>query len=190
MSKAEERAERGRILVILVLAACIFALDILTPRGVSQEALYTGLVLVALWSSRPRLIVLVAAGTSALTIAGFFLSRPGGVVWMAIINRVLTISAIWIVASLALLHHRAAQDRERLILQLQNALAQVMTLQGLLPICASCKKIRDDRGYWSQIETYIGDHSDAEFTHGICPECTKKLYPEYSEHEELKRNSP
>jgi hypothetical protein len=102
---------------------------------------------------------------------------------MAIVNRVLAISVIWITASLALLHHREARDRERLILQLQEALAQVKTLRGLLPICASCKKVRDDRGYWSQIETYIGHHSEAEFTHGICPECAKKLYPEYSEHE-------
>ncbi len=187
MTEAEEKAEHWRILVILALAACIFALDILTPKGVSGEVLYVGLVLVALWSPRPRLIILVATGTSALTILGFFLSPPGGLVWMAIVNRVLTTSAIWIVAFLALLHHREAQEREQLILQLQEALAQVKTLRGLLPICASCKKIRDDRGYWSQIETYIGDRSDAEFTHGLCPECAKKLYPEYSEDTEIKK---
>jgi hypothetical protein len=185
MTKAEEKAERWRILVIFALAACIFASDILTPKGVSGEALYAGLVLIALWSPRPQLLVLVATGTSALTILGFFLSPAGNLsgnlVWMAIVNRVLAISAIWIAASLALLHHRDARDRERLILQLQDALAQVKTLQGLLPICASCKKVRDDRGYWSQIETYIGNHSGAEFTHGLCPECALKLYPEYFE---------
>jgi len=54
----------------------------------------------------------------------------------------------------------------------------VRTLSGLLPICASCKKIRDDRGYWNQIETYIKDRSEAEFTHGICPECAQRLYPQ------------
>jgi hypothetical protein len=48
-----------------------------------------------------------------------------------------------------------------------------------LPICASCKKIRDDGGYWQQLEVYISNHSDADFTHGICPDCMKKLYPEY-----------
>jgi len=187
MTKVEERAEHWRILVILALAACIFALDILTPKGVSGEALYAGLVLIALWSPRPRLIILVATGTSALTILGLFLSPPGGLIWMAIVNRVLAISAIWVTASLALLHHREARDRERLIQQLQEALAQVKTLQGLLPICASCKKVRDDRGYWNQIETYIGDHSEAEFTHGLCPECAKKLYPEYFEDTEIKK---
>ena len=62
--------------------------------------------------------------------------------------------------------------------RLEVALSQIRTLSGLLPICAKCKKIRDDQGYWNQIETYIHDHSDAKFSHGICPECCKKLYPE------------
>jgi PAS domain S-box-containing protein len=69
-------------------------------------------------------------------------------------------------------------EREQLILELQAALQEVKTLSGLLPICASCKKIRDDQGYWKQIEVYIRDHSDAEFTHGICPGCAQELYPE------------
>ena len=60
--------------------------------------------------------------------------------------------------------------------ELEDALAQVRTLSGLLPICASCKRIRDDRGYWNQIEIYIKNHSQAEFSHGICPECSEKLY--------------
>ena len=67
----------------------------------------------------------------------------------------------------------------RLIRELTEALAHVKTLSGLLPICASCKKIRDDQGYWQQVETYISAHSDADFTHGICPDCVKRLYPEY-----------
>lgn len=74
---------------------------------------------------------------------------------------------------------RAEEDRERLILQLQDALAKIKTLRGLLPICASCKKIRDDKGYWQQVEVYIRDHSEAELSHAICPECMKKLYPNF-----------
>ena len=70
------------------------------------------------------------------------------------------------------------EERERLILQLQDALAEVKQLSGLLPICASCKKIRDDKGYWNQIEEYICDHSDAIFSHSLCPDCLKKLYPD------------
>ncbi len=78
------------------------------------------------------------------------------------------------------------EERERLILELQEAISQVKTLSGLLPICASCKKIRDDKGYWNQIEAYIRDHSDAKFSHSICPDCAKKMYPEFYE-EKLKR---
>ncbi len=62
--------------------------------------------------------------------------------------------------------------------ELEKAVAKVQTLSGLLPICASCKNIRDDQGYWKQIEGYIAEHSDATFSHGICPSCVKKLYPE------------
>lgn len=63
--------------------------------------------------------------------------------------------------------------------KLQRALAEVKQLSDFLPICASCKKIRDDKGYWNQIESYISQHSEAKFSHGICPECAKKLYPEF-----------
>ena len=73
---------------------------------------------------------------------------------------------------------RAEVERERLIGDLQDALSKVKTLSGLLPICASCKKIRDDRGYWNQIESFIGEHSEIEFSHGICPECLRTLYPD------------
>ncbi len=70
------------------------------------------------------------------------------------------------------------EQREKLIEALQKALSEVKTLRGFLPICSYCKKIRDDKGYWSQIESYIHKHSDAEFSHGICPECAKKYYPD------------
>ena len=62
--------------------------------------------------------------------------------------------------------------------ELEKALRKIKQLSGLLPICASCKKIRDDRGYWKQIEAYISENSEAKFSHGICPECAAKLYPE------------
>lgn len=75
---------------------------------------------------------------------------------------------------------RTMGERERLISELRKALAKVKQLTGLLPICATCKKIRDDKGYWNQIEAYISDHSEADFSHGICPECARKLYPEYA----------
>jgi PAS domain S-box-containing protein len=74
---------------------------------------------------------------------------------------------------------QAENEREKLLKELQKALENVKALSGLLPICASCKKIRDDKGYWNQIEHYIHTHSEAEFSHGLCPDCLKKLYPDF-----------
>jgi PAS domain S-box-containing protein len=74
---------------------------------------------------------------------------------------------------------RAEAERERLIKELQEALADIKTLSGLVPICANCKKIRDDKGYWTQVEAYIQERSQARFSHGICPDCMTKLYPEF-----------
>ncbi len=63
--------------------------------------------------------------------------------------------------------------------ELRQALNQIKTLRGIVPICANCKKIRDDRGYWNQVEVYVRDHTEAEFSHSICPDCMKELYPEF-----------
>ena len=70
---------------------------------------------------------------------------------------------------------QAAREREQLIVNLRTALANVKTLSGLIPICSGCKKIRDDRGYWNQLEAYLHQHSNADFTHGFCPECQRNF---------------
>ena len=75
---------------------------------------------------------------------------------------------------------QAEHERERLLSELRDALSAVKTLKGLIPICASCKNIRDDEGYWKQIEFYLCEHSELEFTHGICPACLERLYPEFA----------
>lgn len=85
-------------------------------------------------------------------------------------------------ANRALLHNISIRkqgevEREKLIRDLQRALAEVKTLSGLLPICSACKKIRDDNGYWTRIESYLLDHSNAQFTHSLCPDCLQKYYP-------------
>jgi hypothetical protein len=74
---------------------------------------------------------------------------------------------------------RIRDEKEHLIAQLTAALEQVKTLKGFIPLCCHCKKIRDDEGYWSSIEAYIKSHSEAEFTHSMCPECATKLYPDF-----------
>jgi PAS domain S-box-containing protein len=81
---------------------------------------------------------------------------------------------------------RYSAELEKSNRELQEALSRVKTLSGLLPICAACKKIRDDKGYWKQLEAYVSEHTEAAFSHGICPECEKKAYEEL---EELKNKS-
>ncbi len=81
-----------------------------------------------------------------------------------------------IAIEIALYKHQMKEKQEQLITELQSALGKVKTLHGLLPICASCKKIRDNKGYWNQLESYIQKHSKAVFTHSLCPECSERFY--------------
>jgi DNA-binding NarL/FixJ family response regulator len=81
---------------------------------------------------------------------------------------------------------RYAIERNRLANEIKQAMAEIKTLSGLLPICAGCKKVRDDKGYWTQIESYIQKHSQASFSHGLCPECIPKYFPDV----DLEANNP
>ena len=92
----------------------------------------------------------------------------------------LTLLIVLLIVFIILLNH-SGQINKMQYEKLKEATQQVKTLSGFLPICASCKKIRNDKGYWSQVETYIQHHSEAKFSHSICPECAKKLYPELYE---------
>ncbi|MBI5741837.1 MAG: response regulator [Nitrospirae bacterium] len=83
---------------------------------------------------------------------------------------------------------RYSIERQKLITALERSLKEIRTLRGLLPICAWCKNVRDDKGYWKKVETYVEEHTDASFTHGICPKCLKRVYPDAFEH--LKKDNP
>lgn len=85
--------------------------------------------------------------------------------------------------------NRIEKEREKLIDELQNALAEIKTLKGIVPICSNCKKIRDDEGYWNILESYIQQHSDASFSHSICPECSDALYGNESWYKNLKEDN-
>lgn len=74
--------------------------------------------------------------------------------------------------------NRAAREQKKLIKELQEAAAEIKTLRGILPLCVFCKKIRDDKGYWEKVDVYISKHSEADISHGICPECRKIYYPD------------
>ena len=73
---------------------------------------------------------------------------------------------------------QAEEEREKLINELQDALKEIKTLRGILPLCSFCKKIRDDKGYWEQVDVYIHKYSQADISHSICPDCAKEHYPD------------
>ena len=112
-----------------------------------------------------------------------YIRKDGTIIWVN-----LTVSPMWAIGEQPNFHIAIVEDitdrkyaEEALLLEknkLQNALQKIKQLSGMLPICSSCKKIRDDKGYWKQIEAYIEDHSEAEFSHSICPDCAKILYPD------------
>ena len=107
------------------------------------------------------------------------LSRSSALVFFMALGLLLSIIAILFIENKTISKRKQVEkEREKLIAELQDAATKIKILSGLLPICSSCKKIRDDKGYWKQIESYIRDHSEAEFTHSMCPICAEKLYPE------------
>ena len=79
---------------------------------------------------------------------------------------------------------RAEEDRDELIVELREALDQVKTLRGIVPICAGCKRIRDEQGFWQQVEVYVAKHTEAQFSHGLCGECMEQLYPSVADEAE------
>ena len=166
-------------LTYAVLIGLILFLDFQIPLGVAVDVLYVLVVLLSFWSNNIRVTILVAIVSSVLTAGAFFCQPLVAEMWKVIFNRLIAIFAIWVTALLIMMRKWADEKRNKAILEREEALKDVKILHGLLPICASCKKIRNDKGYWEQMEMYIRDHSEAEFSHGICPECAERLYPEY-----------
>jgi hypothetical protein len=163
------------IFICLFCASLIFLIDSFIPLGVAGGVPYILIILISLWSDKVLLPVFMAIIGSLLTVLGFFTSPPGGELWKVLSNRSLALFAIWTTAILSVQRTNIHEQKEK-------ALLEIKKLTGLLPICASCKKIRDDKGYWNQIELYIRDRSEVEFSHGICPDCAKKLYPDLKLH--------
>ncbi len=163
-------------IICISLFILIFVIDLFIPLGVAAGVPYVAVVLVSLWAPKRNFTIWVAFASSFLTIIGLFYSPMGGEMWKVLLNRALALFAIWSTAILT--HQRKTIEKERLkeVQEAKQLLKKTKTLRGLLPICASCKKIRDDNGYWNQIETFIEKRSDAHFSHGICQDCQEKLY--------------
>ena len=156
----------GRVTVAYMLVLIILGLDVLVPLGTEVSLLYLiPLGFVAMWSSPKQSthVLVIAAVCAVLTWVGFFLTPPHAV-WAAVANRLLAVTVIGFTVMLSVSRKRAEDD--------------LTVLRGLLPICSYCKKIRDDWGSWQQMERYITDRSQADFSHGMCPDCGEKHFPD------------
>jgi hypothetical protein len=122
----------------------------------------------------PRQLAWAGAVSSSCIVAGLVLSGPAAFAsWVHLIRRGVVIVTIWLIVYYSR-RHSATAERERKALLAQHEL-ELKALRGIIPICAWCKRIRTDSGAWQQIEAYIRDHSEADFSHGICAECLAKL---------------
>ena len=152
-------------LLLTTGTAALFVIDLWVPSGVAVPMLYPTVVLLAGWLPKPKQTLLIAAASSLLVLAGLLISLTESARLEVITNHLLALLTIWVTAGLIRLH----KQREE----------KVKHLTGLLPMCSSCKKIRDDKGFWSRVEQYFEEHyADLQFTHGLCPTCSKQLYPD------------
>ncbi|MGW8194939.1 MAG: hypothetical protein ACWGOX_11815 [Desulforhopalus sp.] len=163
------------------ISTLVFIIDLNTPQGIAGGIPYITVVLISLWSPHRYFTFFVAFCCTLLTVIGFAYSPDGSTLQQELSNRFLAVFTIWATAFLAYLRKVAEQKREKAVLDREKALQQIKVLKGFLPICSDCKRIRDNDGSWNSIEDYIITHSEANFSHGMCPDCSKSRYPELYE---------
>jgi len=164
MKSFEHMPASSRVWIAAIAATAIFVVDLTLPLGVAIPIAYVGLVLFGLWIPHPAYTVMAAAIATALTVIDPFLSPPGGPLWMAASNRGIVVAVLWSTAAIVVLYNHARKE--------------IGTLRGMLAICASCKKVRGDQGFWKHMEEYIEDHSEVLLSHCLCPACQQKWFPE------------
>ncbi len=161
----------GSLLVQLITV--IFALRLIVTTGWTKAWILLSVGIMTMGIRRMMtLIHLLTGDTRYATEMGFELVGLAGSVIM--------LAGVVLIRPIFAFLKSAEQEQRTLVTKLKEAMANIKTLKGLLPMCAWCKKIRNDKGYWEQLDVYIREHSEADFTHGICPECLKKVTKEES----------
>jgi len=154
------------------LTLIVALLDFYTGNELQVSVLYLVPISLASWKLGKGEAVFVASFSALIWfVEDALLVRQGTSFWIPFLN-MLALLGVFLTVVLSLSALRSAfAEQERLIRELEDALGRVKTLTGLLPMCSWCKKVRDDQGYWKAVEAYIHEYSNAEVTHGICPEC-------------------
>ena len=183
MKLADKLKSTSQVTVFIyafLLNLIIGYIDYVTGYDIGISAFYLAPIGLVVWFMRSKksagiymAIITSVTVTASNLLAGQMIRYYAVEIWNTVVH-----FAFFAISALLIYEVRSNLDkREKLINELQQALDQVKTLSGLLPMCSSCKKIRDDQGYWNQVEVYISDHSEAEVSHGLCPDCAQKLYP-------------
>jgi hypothetical protein len=186
-TKDKSQIEKIVLIDILVAGVCFLAVYSYHFRNIHiafTHLFYIPIILASLWWQRRGLPVAVFLAVF-LIVSSLLSEDPKGIMNYSNFLRAFLFVAIG--AAVSMLSERIAKKEAELSKEkgrLQDVFDKVRTLSRMLPICVSCKKIRDDKGYWNKIETYIHDRSEAEFSHSIYPECEKKLYPEFYQQEQ------
>lgn len=192
MTLTEHIHERLLVALTIVSVIGICALDLILPPGTSIVALYVVPILLSLLSAEQRFTLAITIISLSLATLGFLsLPSDGPLWWVAPANRALALVTVTAVGCLALFYRRLAEEEKTaLARRCEHTVARIKDLRGLLPICSSCKNIRDDNGCWTYLETYIEARSDAHFTHSLCPECQRKLYDSLLNRDREKHGEP
>ncbi len=171
-----------------VIAAGVFLIDAATPLGVAEPTLYILVILVALRSPAAWLIIAVAVLCTILTVIGFFVSGDSPEVWKAIVNRALALFAIWATGLIGLHRHALLLERQRLLVEREALLSQA--LSQFIPICAWCKRVRNEANAWETLEEYLSARTGATFSHGICQDCRRNVTHEMLSAQQILEKSP
>lgn len=175
--KDDVPARRVIISVALVLVMLLNALALLRHR--SHPANASSYFLVAVFLAHSCFMTTRALTPLSGPRAEAIFSSSGSQI--ATYVSALIATTLWTFGFILMVNQRLNAERQETIRELQGALEQIRTLRGILPICAHCKKIRDDHGFWEQVEAYVSRHTEAEFSHGICPDCMKTIYPRFQD---------
>ena len=172
------------IALCVAIGVIVFGADIQLPKGVAMGVPHVLVILFSLRIGDGRVTYGFALACTVLTLLGFHFSpaNVGGAVadpWMVLMNRLVALLAIWSSAFMGIRFKNLVAAQKSLLTEKELALKEIKILKGQLPICAHYKRIRDVQDQWLQLEEYLLDHSEARFSHGICPECLKENFPEY-----------
>ncbi len=182
MNYVDKDSHEWKITVVacaIILNLIVGYIDYATGYDIGISVFYLAPIGIVVWVVMKRWIGIYMSLATSVTLtlsnllAGKEIKSYAVEVWNLLVH-----FAFFSISALLIYEVKAGmQKRDQLIKDLQQAMNEVKTLSGLLPMCSSCKKVRDDKGYWNQVDAYIRDHSDAEISHGLCPECSEKLYP-------------